>query len=409
MRTFISFEDALNMVLASGTKAEAEHISLSMALGRTLSEPIVSLQNLPPFASSAMDGFAVIASDLAKEGAVLNVVEHIQAGDIPQRAIKPGTCAKIMTGALFPEGADSVAPVEWVLSERGNHVSFSRAPQSGQHVRPAAEDVREGDTIFVGGEVITPPVTGMLASLGVDPVPVVRRPRVAVISTGDEIVPPHVQPGPAQIRDSNGPALRSQVLAAGGDCDRYEHAADDPAAIRLVIEENKSADILIFSGGVSMGDHDYVKSVLVDMGGEMLFWKVRQRPGKPLAFGKIGSTVFLGLPGNPVSSAMCFAIYARPLIHKMLGRERVGGQKVSAILQHDVKKVADLHHFSRGVATVGEDGTIGVSEAGSQGSNLFSSVVRANCIIHLPSGEAMAREGSRVTIELLPWANLQGH
>jgi len=409
MRTFISFEDALNTVLASGTKAEAEHISLSRALGRTLSEPIVSTQNLPPFASSAMDGFAVIASDLAQEGAVLNVVEHIRAGDNPQRAIEPGTCAKIMTGALFPEGADAVAPVEWVLSEEGDRVSFSRAPQAGQHVRPAAEDLREGDTVFAGGEVITPPITGMLASLGVDPVPVVRRPRVAVISTGDEIVPPDIQPGLAQIRNSNGPALRSQVLAAGGDCDRYQHAADDPGAIRSVIEENKSADILIFSGGVSMGDHDYVKSVLVDMGGEMLFWKVRQRPGKPLAFGTLGGAVFLGLPGNPVSSAMCFAIYARPLIHKMLGRERVGGQKLSAILQHDVKKVADLYHFSRGVAAVGKDGKISVSETGSQGSNLFTSVVRANCIIHLPSGEAKVREGSHVIIELLPWANLQGH
>ena len=409
MRTFISFEDALNTVLAFGTKAEAEHISLSMALGRTLSEPIVSPQNLPPFVSSAMDGFAVIASDLAQEGAVLKVVEHIKAGDHPQRAIEPGTCAKIMTGALFPEGADAVAPVEWVLSEEGDRVSFSRAPRAGQHVRPAAEDLREGDTVFAGGEVIAPPIIGMLASLGVDPVPVMQRPRVAVISTGDEIVPPDSQPGPAQIRNSNGPALRSQVLAAGGDCDRYEHAADDPAAIRLVIEENESADILIFSGGVSMGDHDYVKSVLVDMGGEMLFWKVRQRPGKPLAFGTLGKAVFLGLPGNPVSSAMCFAIYARPLIHKMLGRERVGGQKLSAILKHDVKKVADLYYFSRGIAAVGKDGRISVSEAGSQGSNLFSSVVRANCIIHLPSGEAMVPAGSRVTIERLPWANLQGH
>ncbi len=406
MRTFISFEDALNMVLASGTKAETEHIALSMALGRTLSEPIVSPLNLPPFRSSAMDGFAVIASDLVNEGAVLKVIEHIKAGDNPQRTIESGTCAKIMTGALFPDGADAVAPVEWVLNEEEAGVSFLRAPRAGQHVRPAAEDVREGDTVFKGGEVITPPITGMLASLGLDPVPVVRRPRVAVISTGDEIVPPDIQPGPAQIRNSNGPALRSQVLAAGGDCDRYEHAADDPAAISSVIESNRSADLLIFSGGVSMGDHDYVKKVLIDLGGEMLFWKVRQRPGKPLAFGTLGNAVFLGLPGNPVSSAMCFAIYARPLIHKMLGRERVGGRKLSAILQHDVMKVADLHHFSRGVAAVGADCGVSVSEAGSQGSNLFSSVVRANCIIHLPDGETMVREGSPVSIELLPWANL---
>jgi len=404
MRTFISFEEALTCVLEQAVPMPLEMVPLDEVLGRTLASPVVAAGDVPPFASSAMDGFAVRSQDVGKGSTTLKVVGHIAAGDPGGQRVEPGTCMEIMTGAPFPEGADAVAPIEWVKERSGDIVTFDRFPERYKHVRPAAEDVRIGQEVFSAGEIITPAVVGMLATLGVDPVPVRRAPRVRVISTGSEIVSPSMVPGPGQIRNSNGPSLRAQVLVAGGHCTSYEHADDDPAAIAELLASGPEADLIIFSGGVSVGDHDHVKRVLDDAGADMLFWKVRQRPGKPLAFGKLGSALFLGLPGNPVSSAMCFEIYGRSLIERMLGRRTQRTPLVKARLGRVIRKVDGLHFFTRGVVSATAGGELSVVDTGPQRSNLYGSVVKANCIVHLPEEGAEAGEGSLVDIQMLPWA-----
>lgn len=385
-----------------------ESVPLDEAIGRTLATAIEAKGDVPPFPSSAMDGFAVRSADLQSEDSTsLTVVGHIAAGDPGRHQVDAGTCMEIMTGAPFPEGADAVAPIEWVRDRDGDQVIFHRFPEPNKHVRPAAEDVAEGQQVFNGGEHITPAIAGMLATLGVDPVPVRRAPRVRVISTGDEIVAPSMDIGPGQIRNSNGPSLRAQVLEAGGACPAHEHAKDDPADISRLLRSDGSADLIIFSGGVSVGDHDHVKQVLDEAGAEMLFWKVRQRPGKPLAFGRLGDTLFLGLPGNPVSSAMCFEIYGRALIEAMLGRSEARTPLVRARLVRTIRKVDGLHFFTRGVVSVDDSGQLTVEDTGSQRSNLYGSVVKANCIVHLPESGDQVEEGSFVQVQLLPWRGLQ--
>lgn len=407
MRTFIPFPDALETVLSHGQKTEQEIVALSDAIGRTLSGPIEAADDIPPFASSAMDGYAIRTADFqADPQRELIIAGHIAAGAVHLPEVKSGTCVEIMTGAPFPPGADAVAQKEWVRERTESTVSFSRVPDPGKHVRPAAEDVARGEQVFQGGERITPAILGMLAALGVDPVPVRYAPRVRIISSGDEIVEACEEPGEGQIRNSNGPSLRAQVLEAGGFCARHEHVPDTPDEIRQVIASDPDADILVFSGGVSVGDHDHIRQVLESMGGKTLFWKVKQRPGKPLAFGTLGTSVFIGLPGNPVSSAMCFEIYVRPLIEKMLGRSSARTSMLTAQLSRDIRKVQELHFFTRGIARVGGGGQIKVEDTGPQRSNLYGSVVRANCIIHLPAGLDRIEAGSEVMIQLLPWASL---
>lgn len=407
MRTFIPFEEALETVLSCAHPTSSETVPLSLALGRTLSSAVVSRGDVPPFASSAMDGFAVRSEDLVSDpDRTLRISAHIPAGLGEPVHVEAGCAAAIMTGAVFPSGADAVIPVERVVWQENGHVRFNMVPDPGRHVRPAAEDIRGGDQVFHGGEVITPAIIGMLATLGVDPVPVRRAPRVRVISTGDEIVPPVLTPGPGQIRNSNGPALCAQVNAAGGSCTGFEHAADTPAAIRHCLEEGGEADILVFSGGVSMGDHDHVRTVLESMGARMHFWQVRQRPGKPLAFGQLSKQLVIGLPGNPVSSAMCFEIYVQPLIGRMLQRETPAPSRLPARLGRSMDKVEQLHYFARGQVRVDAEGQLHVVDSGPQGSNLYGSVVRANCIIHLPSGTTRVEEGETVWIQMLPWGSL---
>lgn len=395
------------MVLSRARPAETEQVRLVESLGRTLSGPVVAAEDIPPFASSAMDGFAVRTRDLADDpGASLRLTGHIAAGMGTVPSVEPGCTVSIMTGAVFPEGADAVIPVERSRLLDGGRVQFDIVPEPGRHVRPAAEDVRSGSEVFHGGERITPAILGMLATLGVDPVPVKGEPKVRVISTGDEVVDPALRPGPGQIRNSNGPALAAQVQVAGGQCPGFEHVPDSPEAIRRCIESGGDADILVFSGGVSMGDHDHVRNVLESMGGTMLFWQVRQRPGKPLAFAQLGHQLVLGLPGNPVSSAMCFEMYVRPLIERMLGRSDASSGRLTAHLNRAMDKVENLHYFARGTAWVDERGVLQVEDSGPQGSNLYGSVVRANCIIHLPVGTSRVEAGSPVWIQMLPWAGL---
>ena len=266
--------------------------------------------------------------------------------------------------------------------------------------------MRAGDQVFEAGQVITPPVVGMLASLGMGEVLVRIAPGVAIITTGDELVPVDSVPGPGQIRDSNGPALTAQVVAAGGKPLGPFHARDTPESTREALEKAKGADVVVFAGGVSMGERDVVRNVLDEAGWTAIFWKVRQRPGKPLAFGLLDGKPVFGLPGNPVSSSVCFEQYVRPVLAKMLGHPESIGRISKAVLSEPIRKAAGLHHFIRGIAKQGDDGRLLVRPTGLQGSNLYSSMAKADGFIHLPEALENPPAGSEVDFERLRWSGL---
>lgn len=403
MQEFISVDEARIIELETVEEQSIERVPLSEAQGHTLAESIRSRDAIPPFDNSAMDGYAVRASDVEDVPVVLRVVEEIPAGAVPEKALEAGTCAQIMTGAPLPDGADAVIPVEWTERTGDDEVRIERPAETGRYVRPAGQDVQADEQMFEAGRVVTPAVIGMLATLGVAEVAVRVPPRVAVIATGDELVPAASDLEPGQIRNANGPALAAQVRTAGAVPLSPLLARDDKADIRRAVEEALAADVLIFSGGVSVGAYDLVKQVLDEMGLELHFWKVRQRPGKPLAFGTLQGKPVFGLPGNPVSSAMCFEQHVRPALAKMLGRRPLMRPRHPAVLDAPTPKPEGLHVFARGVASFGEDGRLHVRDTGPQASNLYSSVVKANCIIHLPEGMTDPEPGTEVEIEWLDW------
>ncbi len=403
MKEFVTVEEARRLVLDAVPVMSAEPVMLANALGRTLMVSIQSRDTIPPFDNSAMDGYAVRAADVASVPVSLRVIETIAAGTVPQHEVQPGMCARIMTGAPVPEGADAIIPIEQTTALDDASVQINATTVVGRHVRKAGEDVQVGDELFQPGQVVTPPVIGMLATLGYPEIPVATSPHVAIIATGDELVDASETPGPGQIRNSNGPALAAQVAAAGGLPIGPLVARDNPDDIAAVVDEALAADVLVFSGGVSVGQYDYVKQVLDARGLELSFWRVKQRPGKPLAFGMMHGKPVFGLPGNPVSSAMCFEQYVRPALAKMLGRQTVQAPRYRAVLEATLPKVSHLHYFARGHAWYNEDGTLCVRDTGPQGSNLYASVVRANCIMHLPVGMEAPQAGTIVEIEWLAW------
>ncbi len=403
MKEFISVVEARSIILGQMPVLPPERIVWTEAVGRTLAQPVESRDNIPPFDNSAMDGYAVRSADLLTLPTTLAIIEDIPAGTYPQKTVAPGTCARIMTGAPFPQGADAVAPVEWTENDDGDTVQFNRGPSSGQHVRPAGQDVRDGDLVLEAGHVITPPMVGILATLGYPEIAVSTRPRVAVISTGDELVDPWETLAPGKIRDSNGPSLAAQVVSAGGEALPPFRARDTLESIRAIVEQALDADVLLFSGGVSVGSYDFVKQVLDEMGMELFFWKVRQRPGKPLAYGVLQGRYIFGLPGNPVSSAICFEQYVRPALAKMLGRTMVLRPRHNARLDAPTPKKPGLHYFARGHAFFDETGSLRVRDTGPQASNLYSSMVKANCLFHMPEAMENPPVDTVVQVEWLRW------
>ncbi len=403
MEVFIPVEMARATILDAAEVQGTKRVGLTEALGCTLATEIVSKDAIPPFANSAMDGYAVRVEDFDHIPATLRMNGVIPAGVVPAASVEPGTCIKIMTGAPFPEGGNAVAPIEWVEKEENGQVTFGKAPSNGQHVRPAGQDVAVGEKVFGAGQVITPPVVGMLATLGYGKVEVRVPPVAAVIATGDELVDPEEALAPGKIRNSSGSALCAQVVNAGGCVMPPLLARDNRESIEQVIEKALEADFLIFAGGVSVGDYDLVKEVLDDYGMEIYFWKVQQRPGKPLAFGKLRGKPVFGLPGNPVSSAICFDQYVRPAIAKMLGHKVLLRPRHPAYLSHPTAKVKGLHFFARGIADYDDMGRLRVRDTGPQASNLYSSMVRANCLFHIPAGLEVAPAGTAVELEWLDW------
>lgn len=402
MKQLISISEARDVILQSVRPVRGEDVSLADALGRTLAERIQSREDIPPFDNSAMDGFAVQSSDLAEGNTRLKLVGEVAAGAAELPEVTRGACARIMTGAPIPPGADAVVPVEETEADQEEHILFPGPTSAGNNVRRAGGDMRRGETVIDTGTVVAPPHIAVMAALGYDRMRVAGRPRVSIVTTGSELVDVGEPLRPGKIRDSNGPALAALVQDAGATTAGVWRARDERPVIRRCLMEAADADVLVISGGVSVGEYDLVKDELDALGMELLFWKVRQRPGKPLAFGLLDDKPVFGLPGNPVSSAVCFEQYVRPALAKMMGRERLFRPLDQGVLTAAIVKKPGLYYFARGVARR-TDSRLEIEPAGHQGSHVASSLIKANGFIHLAEELDGAPAGMEVAFEWFEW------
>src|SRR5271155_1432003 len=399
----ISADQALQIVLENVAPLGVERIPILDALGRVLAENISSTRDIPGFDNSAMDGYAVRAADVAKASeanpAKLKVVETVGAGQMPTRRVGAGDTARTMTGAPIAEGADAIIPVERTRGG-GDVVEFLVAVEKGAFIRPRGGDLRVAERVMSAGKTLTPADLGMLASVNRAMIEVIRRPRVAIVATGDELVDVDQMPTGAQIVNSSAYALAGAVREAGAEAVILKEARDDAREIRERLAEAMTFDAVLSTGGVSVGQFDHVKGVLDELGMRQLFHGVAQKPGRPLKFGTVGYRPIFGLPGNPVSTLVCFYLYARPALLKMSGRRRVGLPRVDARCAVDIKISKDLTEFVRVKLERGEDG-YQATPTGGQGSGIFSSLSRAEGLLIGPSSETILKAGTQATVLLL--------
>lgn len=407
-------QEAQRIVLESTPRLGLEKISILDALGRVLGEDIVAERDNPPWNNSAMDGFAVRWEDIKQVHAIqkpvaLTVIEDVPAGKMPSKTVGKGQAIRIMTGAPIPQGADTVLKVE-DTEHTPDSVRVFKAEQQGANIRPQGEDVKKGDCIIAKGTQIRPGEAGMLAILAKSFIFAYQRPRVAILSTGDELADLDERFSEEKIINSNSYGIAAAVQEAGGIPFLLGIARDTPAALKEKISHGLTADILVLSGGVSMGDYDFTKTVFHELGAEMNFWKLAIRPGQPLAFGKIQGKLAFGLPGNPVSSMVTFEQLVRPAMLKMSGHRNYGRSVVQAIFLEKFSKRTDRRHFLRGVLTQ-EEGVFKVRTTGAQGSGILTSMVKANCLIDIPVEVERVNPGDLVSVQLLcgeVWANHAG-
>ena len=400
----LSVEEALAQLLAGVEALAAEDAPLAACLDRVLATDALADIDLPPFTNSAMDGYAVRAADTTGAGPDtprrLPVRGEVAAGDPGTEPLPPGAAMRIMTGAPLPPGADAVIPIEQTREE-AEAVALLAAVPVGASVRHAGEDVRRGQRVLAAGALIRPGEIGLLASLGYAEVPVHRRPRVAILSTGDELVEIGETPGPGQIRNSNAAMLAAQVQRAGGVPVGLGVARDSRESVHAALDAGRGCDLYISSGGVSVGVYDVVKAVLEERGG-VQFWRVNMRPGKPVAFGLIDGTPFLGLPGNPVSSFVTFELFARPLLRRLTGHRLLGRQLVPVTVDDEIGGFHDRRHYVRALVRWEEDGWHAAT-TGAQGSHMLTSTVAVNALIVIPEGSHGPEAGGRASALLLEW------
>ena len=401
----VPLDEAIAHVLDRCEPLAPVEVSALSASGLVLAADVVATEAVSPFANTAMDGYAVRAADTAGAPVVLPVVAEVAAGHPAERALGPGEAMRIFTGAPLPDGADAVVMVE--RTERlddGRAVRIAAAVEPGTHLRAPGEDLKPGERLFGAGDEVTPARLGVLASLGVGAVAVRRRPRVGVLSTGDELVTGSAPLGPGQIRDSNRPTLLALVAQAGFDPVDLGHAADDEAAIAAAIERGAAGcDAVLSSGGVSMGDIDLVRVVL-DRMGDMRWMQVAIRPAKPLAFGLVPGpgdrrVPVFGLPGNPVSSMVSFTLFARPGLRRLAGQAdgHLHLPRLAATAAEPLGRRPDgKTHFVRVVAQVdaGAGGALRVRSSGGQGSHQLGAMARADGLAVLPDGDGVAAGGA---------------
>jgi molybdopterin molybdotransferase len=381
----IPVDEARRVILAACPVLPARSLPLLEALGCVTAGTVVAGHDVPSFPNSAMDGFAVRAEDTPGR---LEVVGTSAAGSGPGVTVGPGQAVRIMTGALVPAGADAVVMVERTSPAAGGGVRIEIAAQPGDHIRHPGEDLRAGQVLFEPGTELAPGHLGVLASVGATEVDVIPPARVGVLSTGDELAAGDLQPG--QIRDSNRPMLLALVAQARCVPVDLGTAPDDEAAITAAIERGVAGcDAILTSGGVSVGDFDYVKVVL-DRVGDMHWWQVAVKPAKPLAFGTVKGTPVFGLPGNPVSSLVSFELFARPALRQITGHADLYRPVVAAVADEPLRRRPDGKlHLARVVATAADDGRLHVRSSGGQGSHLLRAMALANALALLPDGDGV--------------------
>lgn len=410
--TAISPEAACDIILRGITPLGSEMITATEGYGRILSADIVSDVNTPPFDNSAMDGYALKASSTAgaskSNPVTLSVAGEVQAGGaVFNGGLPDGKAIRIMTGAPVPVEADAVIQVE-DTAEDNNAVSIFREVYAGENIRCAGEDIALGATVLRAGDRLNSADVGLLASLNRKTIQVFRRPRVGVISTGDEISDIGDDLKPGQIRNSNAYTLQSEIRKYSAIPHYIGIARDNIADTKEKFLKAAEYDVIISTGGVSMGKYDYVAEVMKDIGIEILIHSISMKPGKPCIFGKLGNKLFFGLPGNPVSTMISFIEFVRPALLRLMGATVINKPVVRAVLDEEIKKKQGRTHFIRGFFYA-KDGMLHVTTTGPQGSGILRSMHEANCLIILPAGMSVAEKGTSVSIQLIehdevPWA-----
>ncbi len=399
-----SLTQAQQIVLDAATSLGCEKVGLLDALGRVLGEDIVAPRDNPPWNNSAMDGFAVRWEDIKKEHEItkpaeLTIVEDVQAGQVATKSVRSGEAIRIMTGAPIPNGADTVVRVEFTEPSETSVRIFQPEPQ-GANIRPKGEDVKEGECIIPQGTHLRPAEIGMLAILAKSFVLVQQRPRVAILSTGDELADLDERFDENKIVNSNSYGIAAAVQEAGGIPLLLGIAKDTPQSLKAKISQGLGCDIVVLSGGVSMGDYDFTKVVFAELGADMHFWKLAIRPGQPLAFGIIQGKLAFGLPGNPVSSMVTFEQLVRLAVMKMGGHRRLVRRVVQAEFQEKFSKHPDRRHFLRGILEQ-KNGKLTVRTTGPQGSGILTSMVKANGLIDIPEEVEKIHPGDTVHVQVL--------
>jgi molybdopterin molybdotransferase len=417
-RELIDIDEARRLVLERVEPTPRERVPLGEALGRVLAEPVASADDVPGFDNSAMDGYAVRAADTAGAGPPnpvrLDVVDEARAGAPAGAGVGPGQAARISTGAMLPRGADAVVRVE-DTDAGSERVEIRVEAEPGRDVRRAGEDIRAGETVLAPGTQLGAAELGVLASVGVSEIGCGRRPRVTVLTTGDELQEPGEPLRPGAIRNSNTHSISALVRECGAELAGAEIVRDDPEATGAALAGALAGDVAVVCGGVSVGEHDHVRPALAELGVEQVFWGVALRPGKPTYFGTSparssasrpvspGSrtTLVFGLPGNPVSAMVTFLLFVRPAIRALLGAGEPGG-RTTALLDAELPSLPARTQLVRCRLALRDDGWHAEPTKGEQGSHVLTSMLGADALAIVPPGDAPLAAGARVEIELLP-------
>jgi len=403
----LTVAEASERILAEINPLDIETVPLRQALGRVLAEDVTATVTMPPWSNSSMDGYAVRSADITPvmsgEPVKLRVVATIAAGEFAPRALKRGEAMRIMTGAPVPEGADSIIRKEDTDGGKSK-VEVRDARDVWKNIRPAGEDFQRGDLLARRGAPVKAALIGVLASTGLSQVKAFRRPRVAIISSGDELVDldrfAEVEKG-RRIVSTNSYTLEALTRVAGGVPIDLGIAADSKASLRRKLDGAVDCDLILTSAGVSVGDLDHTRDVFEALGGKMKFWKVRMRPGAPLAFGMLNDVPWLGLSGNPVSAMVSFELFVRPALRKMQGHSSLFRRTVTVTVEEDVKIGAKLTHFLRAIVKRNEDGALVARLTGLQSSGILTSMVKANALLIVPETSPKVEKGSQLKALML--------
>jgi len=404
----LSVTNAQQCILESISVLGSEQVRLEQSLGRVLAEEVRANRDIPPYDVSAMDGYAVRSADLVQVPATLAIIEDIKAGDMPSMAVQTGQCSRIMTGAPVPQGADAVIRVEDTLPVSDGKVQINVAVKTGNDIRLRGEGMSNGEVVLKAGTEITPGVIGVLATVKCAQVQGVCRPCVAILSTGNELEDMDEPVDPNKIPNSNSYALMAQLQALGIEPVLLGIARDDPGELAEYLQRGLKFDVLLVSGGTSVGVHDYVRPAIESLGVKMKFWRVAIKPGHPLAFGIFQQTsagsdkrsFVFGLPGNPVSSMVCFEQFVAPALRRMMGHQRLYRRAIAARLTHKLKHQPGRTEFIR-VTLAQEKGGFAATSTGAQGSGMLLSMAQADGLMMVPADCSGVEAGAQVIVQLL--------